>query len=132
MRSARLRLRNSGGVTDQPQAAKGTVTRTGMRTRRLLHGPAFWLAVHESARIVLGRAASGEWRTLGANRVTGSAASTLAAMLARETLALPQAEVPSRLFVHGLDASDCGPLADAGWDIFCLPEPAIVDEAFAA
>ena len=53
-------------------------------------------------------------------------------MLARETLALPQAEVPSRLFVHGLDASDCGPLADAGWDIFCLPEPAVVDEAFAA
>lgn len=100
--------------------------------RRLLHGRAFWLAVHESARVVLGCAAGGEWRTLVASRVTGSAASTLVAMLARETLTLPQAEAPGRLFVHGLDASDCGPLTDGGWDIVCLPEPAVADEARAA
>jgi hypothetical protein len=100
--------------------------------RRQLRGPGFWLAVHESARVVLGRAAGGEWRTLVANRVTGDAAPTLAAMLARETLALPQAEVPSRLFLHGLDASDCGPLAGAGWDIVCLQQPAPADQALAA
>ena len=100
--------------------------------RRQLRGQAFWLAVHESSRIVLARAAGGEWRTLVAARVTGQPAPILAAMLTRETLALPESELPRRLYLHGLDAGQGGPLAAAGWDIVWLQERAAAGEALAA
>ena len=100
--------------------------------RQQLRGKTFWLAVHESARIVLARVAGGEWHALPATPVVGTSASTVVTMLARETVALAESEAPKRIYLHGIAAHESDRLTDAGWDVVCLQRPAAAAETLAA
>ena len=100
--------------------------------RRELRGPAFWLAVVESGRIVLARSAHGEWLSLAAARDAGAPAATLLALLARECFGLDEAEAPKRIYVHGLDVAERSALGEAGWETVPLgdaPQSAAAEAA---
>jgi hypothetical protein len=81
---------------------------------------------------VLARSTRGEWRSLAAARDGGAAAATLLALLARESFGLDEAEVPKRIYVHGLDGAERSALGDGGWETLPLGDGMAQPDALAA